>query len=94
MSDLVGTQIVDFLTAISEKILVWEQLASDHFNLWQAVSRQIHMYFQSYSHISVLSAILVLVPVGSLRITSMSHKKEKNVPTFYFPHATKNMLQC
>ena len=49
-------------------IPVWEQLATDQFDPWQVVPRQV---FTSYSRLSISTACVVINRVGCVGVTEV-----------------------
>ena len=53
-----------------EKIHVWEQLATDHFDPWQVVPRQVHV-FTPYFRLLFSNAFVVDCCVSCLRVAGV-----------------------
>ena len=57
------------------EIPVWEQAATDQFDLWQVVPRQV---FTPYSHLLISTVFVVVSCVGCLRVTGMIQDLQYN----------------
>ena len=60
--------LLNAINSYREKILVWEQHATDQFDQWQVVPRQV---FTPYSRLLISTAFVVVSHVGCLGVSGV-----------------------